>query len=259
MPRFFIGKEQIDRTTVTVTGEDAHHISRALRMAAGEHITVCDPDGTEYDCELTAFLPDCVRAEIRSSRRSEAEPPYRACLYQALPKGDKLDSVIQKAVECGVAEITTFESARCITRAKEENEEKKLSRRRRIATEAAKQCGRAAIPDVNPTVSFGKMLELAKRADLALFCYEEESGVTLRDALTAAKAKFPADRVPNVAIVVGSEGGFSKEEAEAAKQAGILSVGLGKRILRTETAASFVLSCLVYELEFPFPCAFSPN
>ena len=142
MPRFFVRREQIADGIVTLRGDDAHHISRALRMAAGERITVCDMQKYEYECELTAFLPDCVQARVLEERKCETEPPYRAHLYQALPKGDKLDAVIQKSVECGVDEITTFESERCVVRAKDGAEEKKVERRRRIALEAAKQSGR---------------------------------------------------------------------------------------------------------------------
>ncbi|MBQ9798069.1 MAG: 16S rRNA (uracil(1498)-N(3))-methyltransferase [Clostridia bacterium] len=247
MPRFFVQKEQIEHDTVTLTGDDAHHVSRSLRMAAGECITVCDMTGTEYECELTDFLPDRVLAKILQVRKSETEPPYYAHVFQALPKGDKLDSVIQKAVECGASEITTFESARCIVRAKGENEGKKVERRQRIALEAAKQSGRGIVPQVNPTVSFAQMLERAAQADLPLFCYEGEGTRSLADALRTAN--LSADHTPTVSLVVGSEGGFSPEEAEAARERGLISVGLGKRILRTETAASFALSCLVFALE----------
>ena len=247
MPRFFVQKEQIEHDTVTLTGDDAHHVSRSLRMAAGECITVCDMTGTEYECELTDFLPDRVLAKILQERKSETEPPYYAHVFQALPKGDKLDSVIQKAVECGASEITTFESARCIVRAKGENEGKKVERRQRIALEAAKQSGRGIVPQVNATVSFAQMLERAAQADLPLFCYEGEGTRSLADALRTAN--LSADHTPTVSLVVGSEGGFSPEEAEAARERGLISVGLGKRILRTETAASFALSCLVFALE----------
>ncbi|MBQ9131786.1 MAG: 16S rRNA (uracil(1498)-N(3))-methyltransferase, partial [Clostridia bacterium] len=137
MPRFFVRSTQILDDTVTLTGDDAHHISRSLRMAAGERITVCDMQKQEYECELTEFLPDCVRARILRSVKCDTEPPYHAHVFQALPKGEKLDSVIQKAVECGASELTTFESERCIVRVKDGAEEKKVERRNRIALEAA--------------------------------------------------------------------------------------------------------------------------
>ncbi len=249
MPRFFVPKEQISDTAVVIMGDDAHHISRALRMAAGERITVCDMQSAEYECELTDFLPDRVCARILDTRTSDTEPPYHAHVFQALPKGDKLDSVVQKAVECGAAELTTFESERCVVRLKGENEGKKVERRQRIALEAAKQSGRGIVPTVHSTLSFARAVEEASRAQIALFCYEGEGTEPLPTVLKRCKAELAADAVPTVSLLIGSEGGFSPSEAEAAKQAGLIPVGLGKRILRTETAASFALACLVYELE----------
>ena len=248
MPRFFIRANQIEDGVVTLLGDDAHHISRSLRMAAGECITVCDMQKNEYECQLTDFLPDRVLAKILETRKCDTEPPYYAHLYQALPKGDKLDSVIQKAVECGVFEITTFESERCIVRAKGENESKKVERRQRIALEAAKQSGRGIVPAVNPTISFSEMCRRAAEADIALFCYEGDGTEPLPTALKKAVAKVNKEN-PTIAIIIGSEGGFSLAEAQTICANGILPVGLGKRILRTETAASFALACLVYALE----------
>ena len=253
MPRFFVRKEQVENGFVTVYGDDAHHISRSLRMAAGEHITVCDMQKYEYECELTDFLPDCVKARVLEQVKCDTEPPYHAHLYQALPKGDKLDQVIQKAVECGVSEITTFESERCIVRLKGEGEGKKVERRSRIALEAAKQSGRGIIPEVHPSMLFADAIKAAARADIALFCYEGDGTSSLAEALPmrleALRAEGRLTEVPTVSIVIGSEGGFSIAEVETAKEAGLIPVGLGKRILRTETAATFVLACLVYEME----------
>ena len=249
MPRFFVQKEQIEDGIVSILGDDAHHISRALRMAAGECITVCDMQSFEYECELTDFLPDRVLAKVLTSRQSDTEPPYRAHIYQALPKGDKLDSIIQKAVECGAASITTFESERCVVKVKADAEGKKTERRQRIATEAAKQSGRGLLPAVHPTLSFVDAIRQASKADIPLFCYEGEDQKTLSAVLKEHKANQRKGEIPEISIVIGSEGGFSLAEVRAAKEAGLISVGLGKRILRTETASSFALSCLVYELE----------
>lgn len=253
MPRFFVRKDQIEDGIVTVRGDDAHHISRSLRMAAGERITVCDMQKYEYDCELTDFLPDCVKARVLETVKCDTEPPYHAHLYQALPKGDKLDQVIQKAVECGVSEITTFESERCVVRLKGDGEEKKVERRSRIALEAAKQSGRGLVPTVHASTRFAEAIRAAATADIALFCYEGDGTKPLAKALPARLEELRANGrltdAPTVSIVIGSEGGFSLAEAETAKAAGLIPVGLGKRILRTETAAAFVLACLVYELE----------
>lgn len=247
MPRFFVPKNAIRNGMVTVTGEDAYHISRALRMAVGERITVCDAEGTDYDCVLTDFLPECVCARVEIERPSETEPPYFAVLYQGLPKGDKLEQVIQKAVECGVARVVPFESERCVARIKESDEEKKTIRRNRIAAEAAKQCGRGRLPTVEPARHFKAVLKEAVRFDLALFCYEGEGTTALPKVLRERKPNLPEN--PSVAILIGSEGGFSPAETVAAKDAGWIPVGLGKRILRTETAPVFALAAISCGLE----------
>lgn len=252
MPRFFVRRNQIENGVVTILGDDAHHISRSLRMAAGEHITVCDMQKTEYLCVLEGFLPDRVLARVESESRCDTEPPFAAHLYQALPKGEKLDSVIQKSVECGVSSITTFMSERCIAKEKGD-EENKLRRRNKIALEAAKQSGRGLVPEVWATVSFGEMLKRAGEAGIKLFCYEGDGTRSMKEVLSEERARLAAsgeDRSPSIAVVIGSEGGFSLAEVERAREAGLIPVGLGKRILRTETASGFVLGCLCYEFEF---------
>lgn len=245
MPRFFVKPDQIVDGKVTICGDDASHISFSLRMAKGEHIFVSDGTGCEYDCVLVDFLPGTVIGEIVSSQTNSSEPPLRIYLYQALPKGDKLETVIQKAVECGVHEIIPFESDHCVVKVKADAEERKTIRRNRIAEEAAKQCGRGYIPRVLPTASFDQAIACASNADISLICYEDEKGTTLKEALLAARER----KISSVSVIIGSEGGFSKKEIQSARENGIASVSLGKRILRTETAPIFVLSGLSYEFE----------
>ena len=245
MPRFFVTSSQIDGNTVTILGEDAHHLSRALRCAVGDRITVCDMSRTEYECELTDFLSDRVLARIQDAHPAATESPVRITLYQGLPKGDKLDTVIQKAVECGAVRIVPFESERCVARMKAESEARKTERRLRIAHEAAKQCGRGVLPAVEPTVSFERMLEMVKDADLPLFCYEGDD--TLPIGRVLSHASVPAGG--EIALVVGSEGGFSLGEAQRARALGCHMIGLGPRILRTETAPLFALACISYCFE----------
>lgn len=249
MPRFFIDPKQLCGDTVSITGDDAHHISRSLRMAAGEHITVCDGRSTEYDCVLTSFSDGCVTATVCGCAEAGTEPPCHIHLYQALPKGDKLDTVIQKAVECGACEITPFESERCVVRIRTEGEDKKNQRRKRIAEEAAKQCGRSMLPTVHPAVRFGAVLRAIPNYDLFLFCYEGEGTRPLGAVLSEAAASFGDWKGKRIAIAIGSEGGFSLQEATEAEESGACLIGLGKRILRTETASGFVLACLAYVTE----------
>lgn len=253
MPRFFVPNAQItdapDGRWVTISGEDAHHISRSLRMAAGETIVVCPSDGAErgrveYHCVLEHFSDACVEARVEEIAPCRAEPPYFARLFVALSKADKLETVIQKAVECGAGEIIPFVSARCIARPGD-GEAKKQQRRQRIAAEAAKQCGRGIIPHVAQPISYSAMLREAVSADLPLFFYEGEAVCALPELL----ARRTCEPDCTVSLVIGAEGGFSPDEVEAAKDAGLCSVGLGTRILRCETAPIFALSCLSYALE----------
>lgn len=245
MPKFFVERDQISDKTIRIYGDDAKHIAYSLRMAKGEHITVCDKMTREYDCVLVAFESECVTAEILEERETPGESPLKISLYQGLPKGDKLETVIQKAVECGVLEITPFESERCVAKAKADSEERKTERRNRIAVEAAKQCGRGLVPTVTATVSFDEAVRRAMHADIAFICYEDEETTTIKQFLTEAKSR----NISSISIMIGSEGGFSAEEVNRAKTCGIRPVSLGKRILRTETAPVFVLSCLSYEFE----------
>lgn len=242
MPRFFVQDKDIADGIVTLHGDDAHHISRSLRMAAGEHITVCDTRGRQFDCELSGFS-DVVTARVVCELEGTRELPVRVHLFQALVKGDKLDTVIQKAVECGAADITPFECRRCVVRVKREAEDERTRRRCRIALEAAKQCGRSVVPEVHPTVDLDTVLRYSAEHGGLIICYEGETTVSLKREL-----KCMADR-REVCLAVGPEGGFEPEEIERALAAGAHAVGLGPRILRTETAAAFALSCFSYEYE----------
>lgn len=243
MPKFFIRQNQINGNEITIYGDDAFHISHSLRMAKGERVTVCDMQCNEYDCVLSGFDAESVKAEIVSSHKVNNEPPVKVFLFQALPKGDKMDTVIQKAVECGVYEITPFESERCIVKAKSDTEVRKTERRNKISVEAAKQSGRGYIPQVNSTVDFKTAVSKASECDLSIMCYEGEEQFSLKKLLSEASS------ANTVSVLIGSEGGFSVDEVEYAIGHGMKTVSLGKRILRTETASAFVLSCIVYETE----------
>ena len=241
MPRFFVRQERVNDGSISIIGEDAHHIARSLRMAVGDQITVCDMQGNEYTCRISAFDEDReVSAEILESHHSQNEPKIFIRLFQALPKGDKLDTIIQKAVECGVSEIIPFQSERCVVKIKNDAEDRKADRRQRISAEAAKQCGRSVIPEVRASVGFDEAIAMAVESELCLFCYEGDGTLPLGSILRRYE-ELPA----SVSIVIGSEGGFSQNEVVKAVEKGVTLAGLGKRILRTETASGFVLACLV--------------
>lgn len=244
MPRFFLAEPLLpDAASVRIAGEDARHIARSLRMATGEEIVACTPDGAEHRCRLRRIRDDEVEAEILETRPGEGESPIQITLYMAYPKGDKLETVVQKAVELGASVIVPFESERCIRRPKADKVAAQTERLSRIASEAAKQCGRSRLPEVRQPVTYREMLELGAAHDALLFCYEGEGTTPLPKVL----AELPDVRALGVAV--GSEGGFSPAEAELAQKAGARMCGLGKRILRCETAPLYVLSCLSYRYE----------
>ena len=243
MPRFFAPSDAFSDDRVFISGDDARHIARSLRMAVGDEITVCDMQKREHKCRLTTIRDELCECEILESHEGSTESPVEISLYMAYPKGDKLELVIQKAVELGAARIIPFESSRCIKRPTKERSEKQGARLSRIAEEAAKQCGRACLPTVEAPLSFKEALASASSADLPLFCYEGDGTLSLRAVLEdSSKAK-------TVSVMVGSEGGFSSEESEAAKAAGLIAVNLGPRILRCETAPIYALSAISYAKE----------
>lgn len=243
MPRFFVPSSGFDGETVTVTGDDAFHMARSLRMAVGDTVTVCDMHGKEHLCRLESLRDDVCRMTILESKESDTEPPVEVTLYMGYPKGDKLELVIQKAVELGACSIVPFFSERCVKQPRADREEKQNARQSRIAEEAAKQCGRGRIPSVGLPISFSAVLQAAKDYDLTLFCYEGDGTRPLKEVLQAHRC------AKKIAVIIGAEGGFSLAEAEAAVAAGCESVGLGRRILRCETAPLCVLSGISYEFE----------
>ena len=243
MARFFVNKDSICDNKIRISGDDAHHIARSLRMAEGDEAVVCDGEGKEYRCFLEKIRDDECICNIIEEFSSGVESLIDITLCMAYPKGDKLETVIQKAVELGVTKIIPFESSRCIKRPKAEKADKQTQRLARIAEEAAKQCGRAKIPEVTRPVAYKEMLGAIGSCELTLLCYENEDEKSLKQALS----KTPSPK--SIAVIVGSEGGFSPEEAEDAIKAGAVSVSLGRRILRCETAPLFALAAISYELE----------
>lgn len=243
MPRFFISPEDTDKKSAKIFGEDAYHIARSLRMAVGDTLILTDGLGTDYDCRLTFIRDDICECEVLSALPSLSEPKHKITLYMAYPKGDKMETVIQKSVELGVQRIVPFESSRCIKRPDKSKMDKLKERHNRIAKEAAKQSGRGRLVEVSEIKTFDEVLEELGGYSLSIFCYEGETAKSLKDLLK----EHPSP--DTVALVIGSEGGFSKEEAEKITSTGAVSVSLGRRILRCETAPAFALSALSFFYE----------
>ena len=243
MPRFFLLSEKAENGFFEIRGDDARHISFSLRMRQGEMLTVCDGDGTDYECKIVFMDGETVRLEVVSSHRTVTEPPLEICLYQSVPKGDKFEYIVQKAVELGVSRIVPVYSSRCIVKPDPKSEEKKTARLSRIAHEAAKQCGRGRIPAVMPYMTFAQAVRSC--GENAFICYENEKSFSLKSYLRTLSEKNPSA----LSFFVGPEGGYSEQEVALAAENGIPAVELGPRILRSETASGFVLSSLTYEFE----------
>lgn len=237
MPRFFA--EHVAGDTITITGADAAHIGRVLRMGVGDALIVCDTTtDIEYVCSIAVIEPAAVHLVVDESRRCAAEPTVRVHLYQALPKADKMELILQKAVELGVSEITPIQTRRCISCPDEKSLRKKTERWNKIAYEAAKQSGRGKIPVVHETLSFQAAIAQAAGAPLSVLFYEL-GGESLKTLLHACPAE--------VAIIIGAEGGFDENEVAFATGQGVKTATLGKRILRCETAPLCALSVMMFE------------
>ncbi len=244
MPRFFVTPRQIDGDTITITGQDVNHISHVLRMAPGDNLTVSDGSGMDYYCSITSFERDAVFLSVIDRWASYVELPAKITLFQGLPKGEKMELIIQKAVELGAARIVPVEMARTIVRLDEKKREKRIKRWQSISESAAKQAGRALIPEVSDLVSFSAALDMCREMDAALMPYEKAAGMA--DARQLIKSLHDKK---TIGILIGPEGGFDPAEAEAAEAAGVKTMTLGHRILRTETAGMTILSIMMFELE----------
>lgn len=240
MPRFFIDASPIGEQ-IEITGADARHISRVLRMQSGEALTICDAAGTEYTCVLTQAQEHSVTARIISCAKAQSEPSIFTTLYMALPKADKMETIVQKCTELGICQIVPYIAARCVSRPEPRALQKKQERWQKIAAEAAKQCGRGRIPVVEAALTMEQAVRQAAQAPLALLLYEAEREASLQAVL---RAHTP---LTQISFMVGPEGGFEEKEALLATQAGMQRVSLGKRILRCETAPIAALTVLQYE------------
>lgn len=236
MPRFFLSCPP-DRNQAVITGADARHIARVLRMRVGEPITLCDQQGYDYYGEIARILDDAVLINVTQQVKSVSEPTVQVHLFQAMPKSDKMELIIQKSVELGVSEITPVFTKRCVSRPDAHAMAKKVERYQKIAVEAAKQSGRARVPVIHEAVNFSPALQQMTEYDLPLLFYERAQS-SCKEILSKGFS--------SASILIGSEGGFEEWEAEQAMLAGCQIVSLGPRILRCETAPLTVLSVLMF-------------
>ncbi len=240
MPKFFIHSKQISGETIRIDGPDFEHIIKVRRSTKGDTLTLSDENGFDYTAQIQKVYLDYLLASILDKRRSYSELDVKIHIYQALPKGSKMEFVIQKNVELGAVELIPCVMSRCIVKL-DGKEKQKQTRWQKISEEAAKQSGRAFIPRIAEPMRFSEAVQALKEHPVGFAAYEGECPLTLKQLLR--QYPNPAE----VGFLIGPEGGFSQEEIDLLNQNNIPCVTLGARILRTETAAMAVTAAISYE------------
>ena len=245
MYRFFVEPSQIQDKKIIITGSDVNHIRNVLRMKIGEEIAISNGiDSREYRCVIEEYTDHEVVCRLRFIQEDDAELAAKIYLFQGLPKADKMELVVQKAVELGVYEVIPVVARRCVVKLDEKKAEAKVNRWQGIADAAAKQSKRGVIPIVHSVIDMREAIEYARNMDVKLIPYE------LAEDMQRTKTMVEAVKEgESIAVFIGPEGGFEESEVHAALEAGIEPITLGRRILRTETAGLTVLSWLMYQLE----------
>ncbi|MBS6194767.1 MAG: 16S rRNA (uracil(1498)-N(3))-methyltransferase [Clostridiales bacterium] len=246
MHRFFVHRDQVDMENkqICITGNDVNHIKNVLRMKIGEEILISAGEEEEYTCEIASLGQEEILVSVQSVEEAGMELPSKIYLFQGLPKSDKMELIIQKAVELGVYEIIPVETKRAVVKLDGKKEAAKIKRWQGISESAAKQSKRMLIPQVHPVMKFSQALEYAEMLDVRLIPYElAEDMAHTREIIEKIQ---PGQ---SIGIFIGPEGGFAPEEVELALEHQVRPVTLGKRILRTETAGLTMLSILMFTLE----------
>lgn len=245
MHRFFVDPANIRNEEVLLEGDDFKHLKLVLRLRPQDTIHVFDGSGTEYVATISSINESNALAKIQSLYKSDTEPKVRVTLFQGVPKGDKMDLIIQKTTELGVYRIVPVITDRTVVKINEKDKAKKTTRWSKIAKEAAKQCQRAYVPEIFQPVNFGEISEYIRGFDASVLLYENESKKCLKEVLKC----YTINKIEDISIIVGPEGGFTDQEIESyRKWGGYDTAGLGRRILRTETASIAALSIILYEL-----------
>ncbi len=244
MYHFFVTPEQVRDSEINIEGQDVNHIRNVLRMRVGEQVEVSDGNNKKYLCEIMDMSSEQVNLRILEELLNDTELPSRIYLFQGLPKSDKMELIIQKAVELGVYEVIPVATRRAVVKLDDKKAAKKVERWNSIAESGAKQSGRSIIPKVKDVMSYKEALSYASELDVMLIPYELAEGMEQTREIVAGICPGQS-----VGIFIGPEGGFEREEVELAMEKGAHPITLGKRILRTETAGLTTLSILMYHLE----------
>ena len=244
MNRFFGKSENITEKRIVIDGQDVNHMKNVLRLKVGEQVMINGGDNKDYLCTIAEYQGDIVNLDVVEIVDSDRELSAKICLFQGLPKGDKMELIIQKCVELGVNEIVPVAMKRCVVKLDDKKAESKIKRYQSISESAAKQSNRSIIPQINRVMSFKEAIEYAKGMDIAIVPYELCEGMdTFKNALSMITTG------KTVGVFIGPEGGFEPTEISYALENGITPVSLGRRILRTETAGMTVMSIIMYHLE----------
>ncbi len=243
MHQFFVEKSQVGKEYVTITGSDVNHIRNVLRMKIGEMIRISDREGGNYFCKIAETGENFVQADIVSVDEEGTELPSKIYLFQALPKGERMETVIEKAVELGVYEIIPVAMKYCVVKLEGKKAAQRVQKWQAQAETAAKQSKRSIIPKIHEVVSFKEALKLAENCDIRLVPYENENG--MEGTRTVLEQIEPGK---SISIMIGPEGGFAEEEIAKARET-MQSISLGRRILRTDTAGICMMSMLMLQLE----------
>jgi 16S rRNA (uracil1498-N3)-methyltransferase len=252
MQHFFVSPSQINGHTIVITGEDVNHIKNVLRMKPGEEISIGNgADDNEYRASIKEIKDDEIICDLLFVKEDGVELPVGITLFQGLPKSDKMDTIIQKAVELGAVRIVPVATERAVVKLDAKKAASKKERWQKISEAAAKQSKRAIVPEVTLPMTMSEAVNMAASMNAAAIPYELENGMDGMKAFVDRVKSLAGnkDTKPEVAVFIGPEGGFADEEIELAGNAGIMPVSLGRRILRTETAGMTVLSILMYALE----------
>ena len=244
MYRFFVEPSQVEETVIRICGSDVNHIKNVLRMKTGEEILISTGETMEYTCYIEEFLEDEVTAHIMYAQEAGYELSSKIYLFQGLPKSDKMEWIIQKAVELGVHQVIPVATKRAVVRLEGKKEVNKQRRWQAISESAAKQSKRMYVPEVSHVMSFKEALAYAKNLDVILLPYERAKG--MQETKVIINSIKPGQ---SIGIFIGPEGGFDEKEVEQSMDEGAKAITLGKRILRTETAGLTVLSVLMFALE----------
>lgn len=245
MYQFFVEPSQIQENKIVITGSDVNHIKNVLRMKSGEEISIRNGiDDREYRCEIVSLSDTEICCKLRFIKEEGVELPAKVYLFQGIPKSDKMEFIVQKAVELGVYEIIPVATDRSVVKLDEKKAQNRIARWQGIAEAAAKQCKRAVIPQIKNVMIMSEAVSYASAMDVKLIPYELAEGMErTKELLDSVSARS------SVAVFIGPEGGFTEKEISHAERCGIQPVTLGKRILRTETAGLVVLSWLMYRFE----------